>query len=66
MNCPHCNKEMEIMWVEPTGTIHISDGSTTTEVVGRCWDCDFDASWNIDTDRSGNVREYNLQRFFFG
>lgn len=65
MNCPHCNKEMEIMWVEDIQPKHSGD-SIHQEVVGRCWDCDFDARWKRERDAAGNVKEYNLQRFFFG
>jgi hypothetical protein len=55
---------MKIM-VRLDGTI-LQDGSEHTEVLGRCEDCDFDATWEIQTDEYGRVYEFNLQRYFFG
>ena len=64
MLCPKCNKEMKIM-VRLDGTI-LQDGSEHTEVLGRCEDCDFDATWEIVTDMDGHVEEFNLKQYFFG
>lgn len=39
------------------------------EVLGRCEDCDFDATWTIETvykDDEDLVKEYDLKRYFFG
>lgn len=67
MKCPHCNHELEIKWIEPTGAIKHPDGSETIEVVGTCWYCElYDGTWKIDISSSGERTEYNLQRFFFG
>lgn len=66
MNCPKCNHPLEIQWEEPTGTKMHPDGTKTTEVVGHCWECDYDGRWNIDTAPSGEIKEYNLQQFYFG
>ena len=66
MKCPECNKELEVQWIEPTGTIIHTDGTKTTEVVGHCWNCWYNGRWNIDTAPSGEIVEYNLQQFFFG
>ena len=64
MNCPKCNKQMEIQWGEKP-IVH-DDNSMTIEVVGRCWDCDYDGTWKIDVSASGKVTEYDLRQFFFG
>ena len=64
MLCPKCNNKMKIM-VRLDGTI-LQDGSEYTEVLGRCEDCDFDATWEIVTDADGHVYEFNLKRYFFG
>ena len=63
MNCPKCNKEMKIM-VRPEATILIS--GEHVEVLGRCEDCDFDATWEIFTNINGEIHEFNLKRYFFG
>ena len=64
MNCPHCNKKMEILY-RPDALI--SPGcKETVEVLGRCEDCDFDATWIIDTYPTGAIREYGLKKYFFG
>ena len=36
------------------------------EVIGRCDDCDLDATWEIRFYHNGKVEEFNLQRYFFG
>lgn len=64
MLCPKCGKEMKIMAL--LDLIFLNDGSENTEVLGRCEDCDFDATWEIVTDMDGNVEEFNLERYFFG
>ena len=64
MLCPKCNKDMKIM-VRPEGT-SFQDGSEYTEVLGRCEDCDFDATWEIRTYSDGQVSEFNLKQYFFG
>ena len=63
MNCPHCNKPMQIMYC-PEATI-IND-EETVEVLGRCDDCDIDATWVIDTLFDGTVLEHSLKQYFFG
>ena len=63
MNCPHCNKLMQILY-RPDAII-LSDGETV-EVLGRCDDCDFDATWVIDTFYDGRVVEHSLKKYFFG
>lgn len=64
MLCPKCNKKMKIM-VRPEGT-SFQDGSEHTEVLGRCEDCDFDATWEIRARSDGQVSETNLKQYFFG
>lgn len=51
MKCPNCNNEMEVMWTD-----------TNNNVVGHCWDCDFDGTWIIDKDGA----EHDLEKYFFG
>ena len=63
MLCPKCNKEMKVM-VQLDSTM-FQDGSKHTEVIGRCEDCDFDATWEIATTSYGTF-EFNLKRYFFG
>ena len=65
MLCPYCGKEMKIM-ANLYGTTLMSDLTKHTEVLGRCEDCDFDATWKIITDTNGKKHEFNLQRYFFG
>lgn len=64
MLCPKCNKEMVIS-VRPKATL-FQDGSEHVEVLGRCENCDVDATWEIATSADGYVYEFNLQRYFFG
>ena len=64
MLCPKCNKKMVIL-VRPNGTV-FQDRSEHVEVLGRCEDCDYDATWEIETHADGRVHEFNLQRYFFG
>ena len=64
MNCPKCNKELEIMW--QGDTLLLPDLIKRAEVVGHCSECDFDATWMIDTHPSGEVQEHGLRRYFFG
>lgn len=66
MQCPKCRRKMEIMWEEPTGEKMCVDGTRTIEVVGHCWNCDYDGRWNIDISPDGKEFEYNLERFYFG
>ena len=66
MKCPNFGQQIEVQWIEPTGTKIHTNGTKTTEVVGHCWNCDYDGRWNIDTFPSGYVIEYNLQQFYFG
>ena len=64
MLCPKCNKTMEIMY-QPK-PIPLPDNSKYAEVLGRCEDCDFDASWEIITYADGQTKESNLRRHFWG
>lgn len=64
MNCPKCNKKMVIMY-RPEAIL-LPDETERVEVLGTCRDCDFDATWMIDTYSSGEIKEYNLERYFFG
>lgn len=64
MLCPRCGKEMVIL-VRPEGTT-FQDESEHVEVLGRCEDCDFDATWEIVTDMNGNTEEFNFRQYFFG
>ena len=64
MLCPKCNKEMDIMCL--LDFMILQDGSECTKVLGRCEDCDFDATWEIVTDMNGCIEEFNFERYFFG
>lgn len=64
MLCPKCRKEMKIMVY--MGTTLMSDLAKHTEVIGRCEDCDFDATWEIMADTNGKKYEHNLKRYYFG
>ena len=64
MNCPKCGKEMKVMALLDI-TI-LNDGSEDSEVLGRCEDCDFDATWEIVIDMDNHIEEFNLRRYFFG
>ena len=59
MNCPKCGKPLEEMWREDWCN-HKSE--KITSVVGRCKECDFDGTCDIDKD--GN--EINFRQYFFG
>ena len=66
MNCPHCHNKMEIMY-RPEGE-KLTYGEVT-EVLGRCENCDFDATWVIQTTYTNHgdvVHEYNLKQYYFG
>ena len=59
MKCPNCGREMKIMWVlDEQTTILANEEYTTSTVVGRCEEWDYDAQWER--------RECGLRRFFFG
>ena len=64
MLCPKCNKKMVIM-VRPESTL-LQGGTEHVEVLGRCEDCDFDATWEIVIDMDGHIEEFNFERYFFG
>ena len=64
MLCPKCNKEMKVMHL--LDFMILQDSSECEEVLGRCEDCDFDATWEIVTDMDGRVEEFNFERYFFG
>ena len=64
MNCPKCNKEMKLMC--RLDEIRLSNGIKRMKVLGRCDDCDLDATWKRDTNAAGEITEYNLERYFFG
>ena len=64
MFCPKCEKEMKVMSL--LDFMILQDGSECEEVLGRCEDCDFDATWETVTDTDGNTEEFNFERYFFG
>ena len=64
MLCPKCGKEMKIMAL--LDLMILQNGSEDTEVLGRCEDCDFDATWEIVTDADGHIEEFNFRQYFFG
>ena len=64
MLCPKCGKEMKVMAL--LNIVILQDGSEDTEVLGRCEDCDFDATWEIVIDMNGHIEEFNFERYFFG
>lgn len=64
MLCPKCKKEMKVMAL--LDIMILQDGSEHTEVLGRCEDCDLDATWEIVIDMNGNTEEFNFQQYFFG
>ena len=60
MKCPICNKELEIMHETVVD-------SNTVEVIGSCESGEYDGTWFIEKDGSGNViREYDLKRYWHG
>ena len=64
MLCPKFKKEMKVMSL--LDFMILQDGSECEEVLGRCEDCDFDATWEIIRDASGHTKEFNFKRYFFG
>ena len=64
MLCPKCGEEMKVMTLLDF-TI-LNDGSEDSEVLGRCEECDFDATWEIVIDMDDNIEEINFKRYFFG
>ena len=64
MLCPKCNKKMKII-CRFFATI-FSDESPSAEVLGRCENCVFDATWEIKTYSDGHKEEFNLKQYFFG
>jgi hypothetical protein len=58
MNCPKCGHKMQKMWEE------ILRG--TIETVGHCNNCDYDGKWKIEVLPDGKIKEYDLQRLYFG
>ena len=64
MLCPKCGKEMEVITFLSTSLM--PDGSMHTEVLGRCDDCDFDATWWLESGSYSATREFDLQQYFFG
>ena len=64
MLCPKCGKEMKVMSL--LDFMILQDGSECEEILGRCEDCDFDATWESVTDMDGNTEEFNLEQYFFG
>ena len=64
MNCPNCNREMKLMCrLDET---RLSNGIKSMKVLGRCEDCDLNATWRRDVDSAGEVAEYDLKRYFLG
>ena len=64
MKCPKCHGEMKIIY-RPEGE-KLQYGEVT-EVLGRCENCDFDATWVVQTTEDGDVvHEYYLKQYFFG
>ena len=64
MFCPKCGKEMKIMALLDITVLQ--DGSEQTEALGRCEDCDFDATWEATIDTDGHIEEFNFKQYFFG
>ena len=64
MNCLECDSKLKIMY-RPEATL-LLDGTERVEVLGVCPNCLLSARWMIDTYPSGEVKEYNLERYFFG
>lgn len=69
MLCPKCGEEMGIMSILQEEIL--IDLYKHQEVLGRCEECDFDATWErVYVPRVGifdrDVREFNLKRYFFG
>ena len=60
MICPKCNKEMQE--ITTLVVFQDNDNNNIDFVLGRCEACDFDASWERDTQ--GN--EKNIKPFYFG
>jgi hypothetical protein len=63
MKCPKCNKEMNVMLF---GEPHTFDDRDILEVVGHCECCDHDATWWMEVDSQGILREYDLKTYYVG
>lgn len=69
MLCPKCGKEMKIMAVLHEDVL--IDLLLHKEILGRCEDCDFDATWErVYKPRVGifdlDIQEFNFKQYFFG
>ena len=60
MTCPKCNNEMKE--ITTLVVFQDNDNNNIDFVLGRCEQCDFDASW--ERDKQGN--EKNIKPFYFG
>ncbi len=66
MKCPKCNKDMEIRVF--AANLYTEGVFNVEEVIGRCEDCNFDASW----EQVYAGKEYSLmverkfKQYFFG
>ena len=65
MTCPKCGKEMKIM--DKLDNQQLIGNRRYQQVIGRCDDCDFDATWErMYEPHLASPKEFNLQRYFFG
>ena len=66
MNCPKCKKEMRITCF--AANCYKEGVFNVEEVIGRCDDCDFDASWEqLYVGESYElVTTRNFRKYFFG
>ena len=48
MECPKCNVRMEIKAV--IETVIMPDQALVSEVIGRCENCNIDATWKVAAD----------------
>lgn len=63
MLCPKCNKEMKIMQILD---LMIIEEGELNEFLGRCENCDFDATWETLVNPDGETHEFNFKQYFFG
>lgn len=66
MKCPFCNKEMRVMAELDKHDFRVG---TVVEVVGHCWDCDYDAVWLDVYEHNKHehpVEQILARKYFFG
>ena len=62
--CPKCKKTLKVMSKDLTP----NDLSTIPHftMIGRCEECDYDATWDQWDDGINEIVEINVKQYFFG